>query len=67
MSARCSECGGSMGKTRLVVGGRWLCPDCLYRAEHGEPPAPRVPQPTRRGVPQEEPLFPLEPYTRQKD
>jgi hypothetical protein len=64
--ARCFICGGSLGRTRLVVNGLWLCPDCLYRSEHGEPPAPKQPSPVRRGAPQEERLFPLEPYTRRK-
>jgi hypothetical protein len=60
----CAICGCSLGGTRLVLAGRWTCPDCAYELEHG--PAERVPVPARRSPkrPQGETLFPLTPYER---
>jgi hypothetical protein len=53
---RCSQCQAVLSDAKLVVEGRWLCPDCTYEREHGL--APRLPRArSRRGQPQQEQLF----------
>lgn len=60
--AVCIDCKEPLGQVRLVVAGCWICPDCLYEREHGE--AERAPVNGHPSHPQEETLFPLEPYKR---
>ncbi len=70
---RCSQCKTELTMTRPVVGGVWLCGDCVYLLEYGpaRQDAPRPPRaPKKRaalrtprapsGQPQEETLFPVE-------
>lgn len=63
--ALCIQCGVPLPPTqpRLVVGGHWHCPDCVYELEHG--PSERR-EPASRPSPQVETLFPLPPPTPRK-
>lgn len=58
---RCINCAASLGPSRIVVGGQWICSDCLYVLAYG--PAERVQQLQQvNGAPQVERLFAIEPY-----
>jgi hypothetical protein len=52
----CCQCRALLSGPKLVIEGRWLCPDCAYERDHG--PADRVQPPRGRTAPQAEQLFP---------
>jgi hypothetical protein len=59
----CTKCERSLGRARLVIGGRLLCADCVYELEYGPTERREAPVvPRLSAVPlQEEHLFPLPP------
>jgi hypothetical protein len=69
---RCHLCDASLGGPRVVIDGRWTCPDCAYKLDRGADPAElRVAgfvhksdgsRRSRAKQPQDEALFPVARY-----
>jgi hypothetical protein len=52
----CSTCDAVLRGARLVIDGRWCCPDCAYEHDYGAGACVQ-PQPVRRRRAQRERLF----------